>query len=210
MVAAGRSPPPRDDERGPRPQTIHELVTVKKRDADTNGSTDTQGPTEAQGRTNDDGSTHTEAIAEKPSMRAAFEKAYGTKLAERAISETEKWLTVEKLQSHLHGMTNKQPLVLEFEGIPGAWLEVHAFIEPIGTPAAPGHTNHGGAGRERMMRPTGETKETEFHYGTEADTSQTRQDAVTRSRQWPMPGRARGQGGTDSAEAQGRAAWTPH
>ncbi|OBI96313.1 NUDIX hydrolase [Mycobacterium sp. 1465703.0] len=165
--------------RGPRPQTIRELVTGARPD----GTADTAG--------------------ERRSLGAAFEKAFGKKSAKLAMRETEKWLTIEKLESSLHGMTNKQPLVLELKSIPGARLEVHAFIEPLGTPAAPGHSNHGGAGRERMMRPTGETKETEFHYGTEADTSRTHQDAITRSDQWPVPGRARGQGSTDVAEAQG-------
>ena len=42
---------------------------------------------------------------------------------------------MERLQVNLHGMTNKQPLVLELESIPGARLEVHAFVEPLDTVA---------------------------------------------------------------------------
>ena len=135
-------------------------------------------------------------------MRAAFEKAYGKGSADLAIDEVGKWLTVERLQVNLHGMTNKQPLVLEFKSIPGARLEVHAFVEPLGTvadtksAAGDGDVTNPKPARP-MMRATGETDQTEFHFGTETDTSQVRQDAVTVTYQTPVPGRARGEGGSD-------------
>ncbi len=148
-----------------------------------------------------------EFVRNKP-MRTAFEKAYGKGSAQLAIEEAGKWLTVERLQANLHGMTNKQPLVLEFESIPGARLEVHAFVEPLDTAsdtrsaAGDGDVTNPKPAR-RMMRATGETKETEFHFGTETDTSRARIDAVTVTYQAPVPGRVRGQGGTDTGEATG-------
>jgi hypothetical protein len=139
-------------------------------------------------------------------MKAKFEKAYG-KQADQAMHATNKWLTVDLVQANLHGMTNKQPLVHEFEAIPGARLEVHAFVEPIGTTSDPRSANSGGDHRAprsgRMMRPTGTTDATEFHYGTETDTSLVTQDVVTWSGQVPLPGRFRGQGGTDTGEVVG-------
>ncbi|OBA57210.1 hypothetical protein A5647_24340 [Mycobacterium sp. 1100029.7] len=137
-------------------------------------------------------------------MQAAFKKAYG-KLAVRAVNETDNWLTVERLQSNLHGMTNKQPLVLHFESIPGARLEVHAFIEPIDTPSAVRSSVAPDAKyrTDRLMRATGRTDMTEFHYGTETDTSLARQDAVTWSAEFPTPSRIRGEGGTNSGEFSG-------
>ncbi|BBX39881.1 WXG100-like domain-containing protein [Mycobacterium simiae] len=147
-----------------------------------------------------------EAIADfvnGASMRRAFEKAYG-KLAQQAIDETIGWLTIEQLQANLHGMSNKQPLVLEFEGLPGARLEVHAFVEPLGTPSSSRAAAEGSGGNKTpMMRATGKTKETEFHYGTETDTSAVHQDAVTWSAQVPTPGRFRGQGGSDAGQVEG-------
>ena len=141
-------------------------------------------------------------------MRTAFEKAYGKGSAHLAIEEAGKWLTVERLQANLHGMTNKQPLVLELESIPGARLEVHAFVEPLDTAAdTKSAAGDGDVTKPKpaqpMMHATGETKETEFHFGTETDTSQVRQDAVTVTYQTPVPGRVRGQGGTDTGEATG-------
>ncbi|MFP1155241.1 hypothetical protein ACK280_24655 [Mycobacterium sherrisii] len=140
-------------------------------------------------------------------MLAAFKKAYGS-MADRARAETSDWLTVESLQTNLHLMTNKQPMVHHLAGIPGAWIEVHAFIEPLGTPSKTQVVGdrHGGdaaSRRDPMMLTTSQTKETEFHFGTETDTTQVRQDAVSWSAQLPMPGRLRGQGGTDTGEAEG-------
>ncbi len=127
--------------------------------------------------------------------------------SDQAMRETNSWLTVDLVQANLHGMTNKQPLVLEFEAIPGARLEVHAFVEPIGTASDPRSADsaddHRAPGSGRMMRATGTTDATEFHYGTETDTSRVTQDVVTWSGQAPLPGRFRGQGGTDSGEVVG-------
>ena len=123
------------------------------------------------------------------------------------------WLTVELLQANLHGMTNKQPLVFEFDHLPGSWVEVHAFVEPLGTPnpdtsatpnpdSAPGPSPHSQAdptndavGRpDRMLRSIGKpTKKTEFHFGSETDTTEVRQDVMTWSAQLPTV-RIRGQG----------------
>ena len=136
-------------------------------------------------------------------MKSKFEKAYG-KQAAQAMSETDNWLSVELVQSHLHGMTNKQPLVHEFEAIPGARLEVHAFIEPLGSASDVRSGTDGGdprvGGLGRMMRPTGTTEATEFHHGTETDTSRVKQDVVTWSGRVPLPGRFRADGGTDTGE----------
>ena len=139
-------------------------------------------------------------------MKAAFETAFG-KRAELAMRETNNWLTVELIQAHLHGMTNKQPLVRTFETIPGARLEVHGFIEPIGTPlqlgstdspAAPAH-----AAAAQMMRSMGTTSKTEFHYGSEIDVTRVEQDSVTWSSQLPIPGRFRGGDGTETGDLVG-------
>ncbi|MYS20623.1 hypothetical protein GA0115240_12161, partial [Streptomyces sp. DvalAA-14] len=144
--------------------------------------------------------TITDFVTSAP-MQAAFGKAYGGQ-AHRAMNETNTWLTVELVQANLHGMTNKQPLVHELESVPGGRLEVHAFIEPLGTQAAQADTRQGPR-PGRMMNPAGETAETEFHYGTETDTTQVRQDVVTWSGQLPTPGRFRGQGGTDTGQLVG-------
>ncbi|WP_254902300.1 hypothetical protein [Mycobacterium simiae] len=148
----------------------------------------------------------TDFLTSKP-MLAAFKKAYGS-MAEQARAETSNWLTVESLQTNLHLMTNKQPMVHHLAGIPGAWIEVHAFIEPLGTPSKTQvfgdmHSSDAASRRGPMMRTSSQTKETEFHFGTETDTTQVRQDAVSWSRQLPMPGRLRGQGGPDTGEAEG-------
>jgi hypothetical protein len=102
-------------------------------------------------------------------------------------------------------MTNKQPLVLELDSVPGGRVEVHGFVEPLGTPSAvrPPDGAAGGGDDRPMMRPTGETASTEFHFGTETDTTRSRQDTVTWSGQLPVPGRFRGQGGTDTGEFSG-------
>ncbi|WP_232002942.1 NUDIX domain-containing protein, partial [Mycobacterium sp. 1245801.1] len=142
-------------------------------------------------------------FVESEPMRDAFTKAYG-KLADQAMLETQDWLTVELLQANLHGMTNKQPLILEFQGVPGARLEVHAFVEPLGASSNPrdtrnpvvGNAGGTGSGPQRIMRATGSTKKTEFHYGTETDFVRVHQDVVARSWQLPIPGRFRGQDGT--------------
>ncbi|WP_044506242.1 hypothetical protein, partial [Mycobacterium simiae] len=145
-------------------------------------------------------------LTSKP-MLAAFKKAYGG-MADRARAETSNWLTVESLQTNLHLMTNKQPMVHHLAGIPGAWIEVHAFIEPLGTASktqvvGDRHSSDAASRRDPMMLTTSQTKETEFHFGTETDTTQVRQDAASWSTQLPMPGRLRGQGGTDTGEAEG-------
>ncbi|WP_197376631.1 WXG100-like domain-containing protein [Mycolicibacterium baixiangningiae] len=139
------------------------------------------------------------------SMTQTFQLAFGER-AKEAMHETSNWLTVEKVQANLHGMTNKQPLVLKYPTVPGATLEVHAFIEPLGTPL---HTKSAqspdpsGSTPSPMMRPEGETSRTEFHYGSETDTSAVRQSGKTRALQLPIPGRFRGAGGTDTGEASG-------
>ena len=128
-------------------------------------------------------------------MRAAFAKAYG-KLGHRAMNEVSGWLTVERLQANLHAMTNKQPLIHEFEGIKGARLVVHAFVEPLEAPVG-----HRDPTPEQLMRPTGQTASTEFHHGTETDTSEVHQDQLTWSGQLPAAGWFRGQAGTDVGQA---------
>ncbi|MGV9802826.1 scabin-related ADP-ribosyltransferase [Mycobacterium sp. NPDC003449] len=143
-------------------------------------------------------------LVDSASMTRTFQSAFGEE-ARAAMHETSNWLTVEKVQANLHGMTNKQPLVLQYRTVPGATLEVHAFVEPFGTPL---HTNSGqspasGSTPNPMMRPGGETSRTEFHYGSETDSSTVRQNARTRALQLPIPGRFRGAGGTDTGEASG-------
>ncbi|MDV3128456.1 DUF3626 domain-containing protein [Mycobacterium sp. 21AC1] len=143
-------------------------------------------------------------LVDSASMTRTFQSAFGEQ-AKAAMHETSNWLTVEKVQANLHGMTNKQPLVLQYQTVPGATLEVHAFVEPLGTPL---HTNSGqsppsGSTPNPMMRPGGETSRTEFHYGSETDSSTVRQNARTRALQLPIPGRFRGAGGTDTGEASG-------
>ncbi len=168
-------------------------------------ATQPDGPVAQQGPTRGPRRQTVNDFINSAPMKDAFEKAYGRQ-SSQAMNETSSWLTVELVQANLHLMTNKQPLVLPFEGIPGGRLEVHAFVEPIGTASAIAVAR--GTGRRdapsgRLLRLTGKTKQTEFHYGTETDTSQTRQDLVTYSGQIPVPGRFRANGGTDSGEAQG-------
>ncbi|MEC4764349.1 NUDIX domain-containing protein, partial [Mycobacterium sherrisii] len=187
-------------------------VNTARRDTSRNASPDTANqhpaqPGEHEQRTpNPQPQTIPEFVTSEP-MRTAFTKAYGDRGARLAMNETSSWLTVELVQANLHPMTNKQPLVLHFADIPGARLEVHAFIEPLGTPSKTHppavDTNH--EGPRPMMRATGKTKETEFHFGTETDTSQVRQDVVTWSAQLPTLGRLRGQGGSDVGQVSGGA-----
>ncbi len=139
-------------------------------------------------------------------MRKAFKKAYGSAHV-KALNETDNWLTVERLQASLPGMTNKQPLVLHFENVPGARLEVHAFVEPLSTPSKPHLQGEASKSRlaqwKQFMRLTGKTKKTEFHAGTEIDTSLVRQEASTWSYEVPVPGRVRAQDATSSATFEG-------
>ncbi|MDV3128455.1 hypothetical protein M1247_26340 [Mycobacterium sp. 21AC1] len=150
------------------------------------------------------GPQSTTEFVSSPAMRTAFGSAYG-KQADRAMNEIDEWLSVELLQANLHGMTNKQPLVRHLEGIPGGRVEVHAFVESLGTPpdATPAVGEQTSNAENPRMRPTGETSKTEFHYGTETDSATTRQDQITYTAQLPLPGRSRGQGGTPTGEVVG-------
>ncbi|WP_438269173.1 scabin-related ADP-ribosyltransferase [Mycobacterium simiae] len=185
-------------------------VSIAQRDMSRNAAPDTanqnQGqPGEHEQRTpNPRPQTIPEFVTSEP-MRRAFAKAYGDRGGRLAMNETSSWLTVELVQANLHPMTNKQPLVLHFADVPGAWLEVHAFIEPLGTPSKthPPAADTSHEGPRPMMRATGKTKETEFHFGTETDTSRVRQDVVTWSAQLPTLGRLRGQGGSDIGQVSG-------
>lgn len=149
------------------------------------------------------GPQSTSTLVTSPGMRAAFESAYGSN-AGPAMNEVDDWLSVELLQANLHGMTNKQPLVHHFEST-GGRVEVHAFVESLGTPsdtqATPGEQTSNSA--DPTMRVTGETSKTEFHYGTETDSARVRQDQITYTAQLPLPGRSRGQGGTPTGEVVG-------
>ncbi|GAS97987.1 uncharacterized protein RMCC_4952 [Mycolicibacterium canariasense] len=149
------------------------------------------------------GPQSTSGLVSSPGMRAAFESAYGNKAA-RAMDEVDDWLSVELLQANLHGMTNKQPLVHHLEGV-GGRVEVHAFVESLGTPAntKPAHGEQTSNSADPTMRATGETSRTEFHFGTETDSARVRQDQITHTAQLPLPGRSRGQGGTPTAEVVG-------
>ncbi|MET0476137.1 MAG: toxin glutamine deamidase domain-containing protein, partial [Mycobacterium sp.] len=150
------------------------------------------------------GPKSTTELVSSPAMRTAFESAYGPQAA-RAMTEVDEWLSVELLQANLHGMTNKQPLVHHLEGIPGARVEVHAFVESLGTPsdATPAFGEQPPNSGNPRMRATGETSKTEFHHGTETDSARARQDQTTYTAQLPLPGRSRGQGGTPTGEVVG-------
>ncbi|MGV9803277.1 WXG100-like domain-containing protein [Mycobacterium sp. NPDC003449] len=150
------------------------------------------------------GPQSTTEFVTSPPMRTAFESAYG-KRGDRAMNEVDDWMSVELLQANLHGMTNKQPLVRHLEGIPGGRVEVHAFVESLGTPpnTTPAFGEQTSNSENPRMRATGETSKTEFHYGTETDSATTRQDQITYTAQLPLPGRTRGQGGPPTGEVVG-------
>jgi hypothetical protein len=134
-------------------------------------------------------------LLDSESMSEALARAYGQEAAQARV-DISRWLTVELLQANLHGMTNKQPLVLDFDHVDGGWVEVHAFMEPLGTPNDPSSGNrpdHAAGPSARLLHPTGVTAKTEFHFGTETDTTEVRQKAVTWSGQLPTA-RVRGQG----------------
>ncbi len=141
-----------------------------------------------------------EFLASQP-MLEAFVKAYGAD-SDLARSEVEQWLAVETLQANLPGMTNKQPMVYEFQGIPGARIEIHAFVEPLDTPSDTSALRQSpSAGRvenspdtrpkKPILEVTGQTKKSEFHFGTETDIVQTRQVTHSIANQKPTPGRYR-------------------
>ncbi|MFJ5521221.1 hypothetical protein ACIQB4_29820 [Streptomyces griseoluteus] len=154
------------------------------------------------------GTTSVRALLDGASMRDAFDTAYGRR-ARDAREEIAGLLTVESLQAHLHGMTNKQPLVLHLRSVPGGRVEVHASIERLDTESAP----PAGARRgEPSMRITGDTGKTEFHHGTETDTSRNVQNQVTWAggvqNRLRMPGSAEqavAGGGADNAHSMSQA-----